>query len=144
MEGTTIHRGSFQSSIHEKSRAAPIQRGYGRGHESARRWQIPLYHLGRGVEDRDRPTGEESIPAQVLYPVVIAVSVLIGAGLCFLLLLQTTREAAILRVLGTTRTAVRLALVSEPFCLSIIGVSSAWGFPAFVDDIGAWCRLARC
>jgi ABC-type lipoprotein release transport system permease subunit len=59
---------------------------------------------------------------KVLYPVVIGVSVLIGAGLCFLLLLQATREAAILRVLGTTRTAVRLALIIEPFMLSIIGV----------------------
>ena len=59
---------------------------------------------------------------QVLYPVVIGVSVLIGAGLCFLLLLQATREAAILRVLGTTRTAVRLALIIEPLVLSILGV----------------------
>jgi ABC-type antimicrobial peptide transport system permease subunit len=59
---------------------------------------------------------------KVLYPVVLAVSVLIGAGLCFLLLLQATKEAAILRVLGTTKTAVRLALISEPLCLSIIGV----------------------
>ena len=33
---------------------------------------------------------------KVLYPVVIGVSVLIGAGLCFLLLLQAAREAAIL------------------------------------------------
>ncbi|MGD0611585.1 MAG: FtsX-like permease family protein [Anaerolineales bacterium] len=59
---------------------------------------------------------------EVLYPVVIAVSILIAAGLCFLLLLQTTREAAILRVLGTTKTAVRLALILEPLFLSIIGV----------------------
>jgi hypothetical protein len=51
---------------------------------------------------------------KVLYPVVMAVSVLIGAGLCFLLLLQATREAAIMRVLGTTKTAVRLALIIEP------------------------------
>jgi ABC-type antimicrobial peptide transport system permease subunit len=58
---------------------------------------------------------------KVLYPVVIGVSVLIGAGLCFLLLLQATREAAILRVLGTTRTAVRLALIIEPLILSILG-----------------------
>ncbi len=59
---------------------------------------------------------------KVLYPVVMTVSVLIGAGLCLLLLLQATREAAIMRVLGTTRTAVRLALISEPLILSIIGV----------------------
>jgi ABC-type antimicrobial peptide transport system permease subunit len=64
---------------------------------------------------------------KVLYPVVIAVSVLIGAGLCFLLLLQATREAAILRVLGTTRTAVRLALILEPLFLSILGVTLGLG-----------------
>jgi ABC-type antimicrobial peptide transport system permease subunit len=59
---------------------------------------------------------------QVLYPVVMTVSVLIGAGLCFLLLLQATKEAAILRVLGTTRPAVRLTLIVEPLILSMIGV----------------------
>jgi len=59
---------------------------------------------------------------KVLYPVVMVVSALIAAGLCFLLLLQKSREAAILRVLGTTRTAVRLVLIAEPFCLSILGV----------------------
>lgn len=59
---------------------------------------------------------------KVLFPVVMAVSALIAAGLCFLLLLQKSREAAILRVLGTTRTSVRLALIAEPFCLSILGV----------------------
>jgi ABC-type antimicrobial peptide transport system permease subunit len=59
---------------------------------------------------------------KVLYPVVMAVSVLIAAGLCFLLLQQKKREAAILRVLGTTLIAVRLALIAEPFCLSFLGV----------------------
>ena len=59
---------------------------------------------------------------KVLYPVVMAVSALIAAGMCFLLLLQKTREAAILRVLGTTRIAVRMALIVESFCLSLIGV----------------------
>ena len=59
---------------------------------------------------------------KVLYPVVMGISVLIGAGLCLLLLLQSAREAAILRVLGTTRTAVRLALIAEPLLLSVIGV----------------------
>ncbi|MFA5873707.1 MAG: FtsX-like permease family protein [Anaerolineales bacterium] len=69
---------------------------------------------------------------KVLYPVVIAVSVLIGAGLCFLLLLQATREAAIMRVLGTTRTAVRLALIIEPLILSIIGVIIGLGISRFL------------
>ena len=68
----------------------------------------------------------------VLYPVVIAVSVLIGALLCFLLLLQTAKEAAILRVLGTTRSAVRLALITEPLILSIIGVITGLGISRFL------------
>jgi ABC-type lipoprotein release transport system permease subunit len=69
---------------------------------------------------------------EVLYPVVIVVSTLVGAGLCFLLLLQATREAAILRVLGTTRTAVRLALISEPLGLSITGVVISLGISYFL------------
>jgi putative ABC transport system permease protein len=69
---------------------------------------------------------------KVLYPVVIAVSVLIGAGLCFLLLLQATREAAIMRVLGTTRTAVRLALIIESLFLSVIGVILGLGIARFL------------
>jgi hypothetical protein len=69
---------------------------------------------------------------KVLYPVVIGVSVLIGAGLCFLLLLQATREAAIMRVLGTTRTAVRLALIIEPLILSILGVMLGLGISRYL------------
>jgi hypothetical protein len=69
---------------------------------------------------------------RMLHPIIIVVSVLIGAGLCFLLLLQTTQEAAILRVLGTPRTAVRLALVSEPLFLSIIGVLIGLGISRFL------------
>jgi hypothetical protein len=64
---------------------------------------------------------------KVLYPAVMAVSVLIGAGLCFLLLLQAAREAAILRVLGVTRGAVRLALIVEPLLLSVLGVTIGLG-----------------
>ena len=77
---------------------------------------------------------------KVLYPVVMAVSVLIGAGLCFLLLLQATREAAILRVLGTTRAAVRLALITEPLILSVIGVLFGLGISRLLgmtSDLGS-------
>lgn len=79
---------------------------------------------------------------RVLYPVVIVVSVLIGAGLCFLLLLQMTREAAILRVLGTTKAAVRLALLIEPFFLSVIGAILGLGIARFLwmtsDLVSLW------
>ncbi|GAP15925.1 predicted ABC-type transport system [Longilinea arvoryzae] len=69
---------------------------------------------------------------KVLYPVVMAVSVLIAAGLCFLLLLQKSREAAILRVLGITRTAVCVALILDSFCLSLIGAVMGLGLAALL------------
>ena len=45
---------------------------------------------------------------EVLYPVTIAVSVLIAAGLCLLLVMQTARVTAILRILGTPREQVHI------------------------------------
>jgi len=69
---------------------------------------------------------------EVLYPVVIGVSVLVCAGLCFLMLLQATREAAILRILGVTRRSVRLALFSEPVILSMIGVIISLGITSLL------------
>ncbi|PKO06494.1 MAG: hypothetical protein CVU41_07190 [Chloroflexi bacterium HGW-Chloroflexi-3] len=59
---------------------------------------------------------------KILFPVVMTVSILIGAGLSLLLLLQTSKETAILRVLGTALPTVRLTLISEPLALSVIGV----------------------
>lgn len=59
---------------------------------------------------------------QILYPVLLGVSVMIGAGLCFLILLQEAREAALLRMMGVTKSNVRLTLIVEPFLLSIVGV----------------------
>jgi ABC-type antimicrobial peptide transport system permease subunit len=69
---------------------------------------------------------------EVLYPVVIGVSVLVGAGLCFLMLLLATKEAAILRILGTTRRSVRLALFIEPVILSMIGVIISLGITSLL------------
>lgn len=69
---------------------------------------------------------------KVLYPVVMIVSVLIAAGLCLLLILQKTREAAILRVLGITRTVVRITLIVEPFSLSFIGVVIGLGLASLL------------
>ena len=59
----------------------------------------------------------------VLYPVTLAVSVLIGAGLALLLTLQSAREAAIMRVLGITKLWVRAQLTAEQLLLCIIGLS---------------------
>ena len=58
----------------------------------------------------------------VLYPVTIAVSVIIAAGLAVLLVLQSAKRAAILRVLGTTKLQVRLMLSCEQLVLCTGGL----------------------
>ena len=59
---------------------------------------------------------------RILYPVTIAAAALIGGGLCLLLVMQTAQDSAILRVLGTPRSAVRSILVWEHGLLSLVGL----------------------
>lgn len=59
---------------------------------------------------------------KLLFPVTVAVSVIAGGGLVFLLLLQRTEEAALLRVLGNSRARTRRILLSEPVLLSLLGL----------------------
>ncbi|MBW6474449.1 MAG: FtsX-like permease family protein [Anaerolineaceae bacterium] len=59
---------------------------------------------------------------EVLYPVTVAVSVLIGIGLSLLLVLQQARETALLRMLGVSRIRVRAMLSSEQLLLSFLGI----------------------
>jgi len=57
---------------------------------------------------------------EALYPVALALSALIGAGLSLLLLLQRAKEAAVLRVLGAERTRVAGALCLEQGFVSLM------------------------
>jgi ABC-type lipoprotein release transport system permease subunit len=59
----------------------------------------------------------------VLYPITVAISALIGMGLSLLLLLQAAKEAAILRVLGVTKSGARVVLSGEYLLLSLAGVA---------------------
>lgn len=59
---------------------------------------------------------------KLLFPVTVAVSVIAGGGLIFLLLLQRTEEAALLRVLGNSRGRTRRMLFTEPVLLSMLGL----------------------
>ncbi|MCL2201197.1 MAG: hypothetical protein FWB75_04465, partial [Oscillospiraceae bacterium] len=62
----------------------------------------------------------------LLYPVVIAVSVVIGAALALLLLMQSARIAAILRVLGYGRRRTRTMLSTEHAVVVACGVIVAF------------------
>ncbi len=59
---------------------------------------------------------------KLLFPVTVGVSVIAGGGLVFLLLLQRTEEAALLRVLGNSRGRTRRMLIAEPVLLSLAGL----------------------
>jgi hypothetical protein len=59
---------------------------------------------------------------QVLYPVTVIVAVLIGLGLSLLLVMQSARDAAILRVLGIPSGQVRGMYTIQQLLLSLFGV----------------------
>lgn len=73
----------------------------------------------------------------VLYPVTIIISVLIGLGLCLLMVLQSAKEAAILRVLGVTKARMRGMYSIELLLLSLIGIIMGLGILALLrKDMG--------
>lgn len=57
----------------------------------------------------------------VLYPVLLALSLIAGGVLALLLTMQSTQEAAIMRVLGRTRRLVRIILCAERLLPCLIG-----------------------
>ena len=67
------------------------------------------------------PLQQHVVLLQMLFPVAVAVSVVIGAGLAMLTMLQSAKNAAILRVLGTPKPKARLVLWFGQTILYIIG-----------------------
>ena len=68
------------------------------------------------------PLEKNLLLMSILYPVTVAVSTLIAAGLAALLLFQAAREAAIMRVLGTTKSRARVMLCGEQLSLCLMGL----------------------
>ena len=92
-------------------------------------WTTAVYKISVRLEIFDEELRQAVVPLErnielmeVLYPVTLVVSVLIGAGLALLLTLQSVREAAIMRVLGITKLWVRVQLTAEQLLLCIIGL----------------------
>ena len=57
-----------------------------------------------------------------LYPAALAAALLIGAFLCCLTVLQSSKEAAIMRVLGTTKRKTRIVMSLEQCLLGVAGL----------------------
>ncbi|MDR1588566.1 MAG: ABC transporter permease [Oscillospiraceae bacterium] len=58
-----------------------------------------------------------------LYPIAVAAALLIGGFLCALVILQSSKDAAIMRVLGTTKRKTRAILALEQLFLSVAGLA---------------------
>jgi hypothetical protein len=58
-----------------------------------------------------------------MYPGALAAALLLGAFLCCLIILQSSKEAAIMRMLGTGKKATRLALALEQILPGIAGLA---------------------
>jgi len=59
---------------------------------------------------------------EMLYPIAVVVTLVIGAFLCGLIIVQTSKDIAIMRVLGTSKTKTRTILVLEQMILCVIGI----------------------
>jgi len=59
---------------------------------------------------------------RLLYPVAIAVSLIIGIGLSMLLMLQNAKNAAIMRVLGSPKNRTLLILCTEQLIVCLFGL----------------------
>jgi len=58
---------------------------------------------------------------QLIYPIAVATAILIALGMSFLLLLQTARSAAVLRVTGMSKIRAIIILIAEPVLVSLSG-----------------------
>ena len=73
---------------------------------------------------------------RLLYPVMIGISIVIGFGLSMILMLQSAKNAAIMRVLGEPRRNTRVVLIMEKLLVCLLGLLigvmsmllSGWGF----------------
>jgi ABC-type lipoprotein release transport system permease subunit len=63
----------------------------------------------------------------LLFPLAVFGAVLIGFFATGLLIIQSTKEAALLRILGNTKKRVRVMFILEKFTISVIGTLLATG-----------------
>jgi hypothetical protein len=70
---------------------------------------------------------------ETLYPIAAVIAILIGAVLPGLIIIQTAKEASILRVLGTTKLRTRVMLILEQLLLCLIGLILAFAVLAIVN-----------
>jgi len=71
---------------------------------------------------------------RILQPVAIGIALIIGAGLALLMTLQQAKNAAIMRVLGTTSGRSGIMLWIELFLLCLIGLALGLGIVLLMEN----------
>ncbi len=87
-----------------------------------------LRFLDDELRNTVRPIESNANTLRLLLPIIAVVVLLIGAAIPGLIILQSAKDAAIMRVLGASKTKVRVILVIEQMLLCVIGL--AIGFVA--------------
>ncbi len=77
----------------------------------------------------------------MLFPIATAAVILIGLIAPVMIIMQSSREAAIMRILGTTKRRSRCMLAIEQICLCILGLVIA-GIGLAIYDAGLFTRSA--
>ena len=84
----------------------------------------------------------------MLYPIVVAAILVIGAFLCGLLIVQTSKDIAIMRVLGTSKRRVRLIMIAEHAIVCLVGIIAAFAVAylrkasiSVINDVSIVCCM---
>jgi len=85
---------------------------------------VPSYHTDTTELDNIRRVRDL---LATLFPIAVTAAVLIGATAPLLIIIQSAKEAAIMRILGTTKKRIRCILAFEQILLCAVGLICAAG-----------------
>ena len=105
-------------------------RAYGKKIANSSREQAPLFIMDTSEADNIYKIYRL---IEALYPLAVAVAILLGAVLPGLIIIQSAKEASIMRVLGTTKRRTRTILILEQMMLCIIGLIIAFAILIMVN-----------
>ncbi len=115
--------------------------------------ELTLRFFDDEVKNVIKPLEENTDLLELLLPFVGAAVVMIGAAIPGLVILQSSKEAATMRALGTTRRRVMAMLVCEQMLLTLAGLAlgvfglfaaHGFGHEAAADLAGAYGYFAAC
>jgi len=91
---------------------------------------FPIFILDQELRNAAVAIGQSLLFLEMLYPLAVAVCISIGLGVALLMMMQNTKNAAIMRVLGIAGNKVRGVLFVEQMVICLAGVMA--GFSALV------------